>query len=143
MEKNAKIPEPIEWLDLTAGSTRFGIMYELYSIVHWHDPRYADRLGTYIKGICDTFFDDYPMAENPESMIGQSLYKEEIPQVRKFILEIGPFLDEFDLRKWFNEVEHKKIRKDMIKMPKNVIESADRLYKKMLRKGDPEMDKYY
>ncbi|MEP7348342.1 MAG: hypothetical protein ABI668_00135 [Sphingorhabdus sp.] len=133
------IPTPPEWGNLTASDTRFGIMYELYSIAHWYDPRYSDRLDTYIKGFCDTFFDDYPMADNPTSMIGQSLYADEITQVGKFIKDIEPIFYGIDIPK----VMYKVISKNMVNMSDNVVQSARDLYELMLKKGDPEIEKYY
>lgn len=139
MTGDYKIPLPSEWSELTAAGTRFGIMYELYSIVNWHDPRYRHRLDTYVKDFSDTFFDDYPMADNPESMIGQSLYEDEIEEVKKFVKSMESFFHQIDVSKIYYKLIH---RNDII-IPDIVIEYARDLYELMKKKGDPEIEKYY
>ncbi len=75
--------------------------------------------------------------ENPESMIGQSLFEDELPYVRRFIEVFEPFADAVPDEFSFGRVDKSKIDPPLI-----VIKRAKELYEKLLEQGDPKIEQY-
>lgn len=136
------IPLPDKWSDLTASSTRFGIMYQLFEIAHWNEARFSQKSGQHLKSICETFFDDYMFFDNPESMIGQSFYHEELELVKSFGRKLKVFLDEYDINFGIKENYYKLFENRDFYMPIEISQSASSLLDLMILRGDPEIEKY-
>lgn len=139
---NSEIELPSSWHSLSAGGTRFAIMLELYRIAHWNDQTYANSKGQFIKGFCDVFVDDTMFCSSSSSMIGLSLFQDELEFVTPFCRAFRKFLDTIDAGKWIIEKEFTEVRRDEIELPEGLIKCAENLYHVMLKRGDPDVGRY-
>lgn len=75
--------------------------------------------------------------DNPESMVGQSLFEDELPYIQNFIDVFEPFVKSIP-----DEVFCLPRNEADIPLPLSVSERAMELYKKLLEKGDPKIEQY-
>lgn len=78
-----QIVYPSAWLSLTAKSTRYEIQERANEI--------ADCLRGNLEAHTSFFFDDLASEENPESMVGQSLFIDELDIFVEFIKNLRAF----------------------------------------------------
>lgn len=135
--KGTPIPDPPEWKGLTATGTRFDLLWHLWDFVQWHNPDVPTSVRNDWAEYLHFFFDHFMFKDDPGSMVGQSLFEDELPYVRRFIEAFDPFAHSVPRDLYFGKLEP-----GMIELPPIVVQRAQELYDKLLEKGDPEVGRY-
>ena len=132
------IPAPEGWNTLSAAGTRFGLLTVLYQLIHWDlDVQFSKGYRTQFVDYWHFFFDDFVFKDNPQCMVGQSLFQDELPYLARLIEVFEPFADAVP-----DEFLTGPVDKSIIILPPIVIERATAFYNKLLEKGDPKIAQY-
>lgn len=138
MASTPRLPVPRQWDTLTASGTRYGLLVNLYELIHWDESVSFTSIGTHsLSDYWDFFCEDFMFRDNPESMVGQSLFEDELPLMRSFINVFEPFAEDVP-----NELLGLPRKEANISLPRSVRERATELYMKLLEKGDPKIEQY-
>lgn len=135
---NSMIPLPVEWSSLTAASTRWECMWNLYEIANWDNRDSPDVIERDFASYANFFLDDFMYKDNPTSMIGQSLHPDELEYVEPFIVVFEEMYNNIDEKRKYGQID-----KLDFPMTLPVIYRAKDLYDAMIKNGDPCIAKHY
>lgn len=131
-------PDPDQWRGLSIPATRLSLLLELYELLNWtEDIQFTKGYRRQFIDYWHFFFDDFVFKDNPQCMVGQSLFEDELPYVARFIEAFEPFAGAVPDELLFGPVD-----KSRIKLPPIVIQAAKELYGKLLERGDPDVAQF-